>query len=89
MRCSPPLSEKIRRSLNALIKWLETKKLKPLQRLKNTLKKWAEEILRYFSTRITNARTEAFNNNSKLVQKRAYGFKSFANYRLKVLNAYG
>lgn len=80
---------KARRSLNALIKWLETKKLKPLQRLKNTLKKWSEEILRYFSTRITNARTEAFNNNSKLVQKRAYGFKSFANYRLKVLNAYG
>ncbi len=80
---------KARRSLNALIKWLETKKLKPLQRLRNTLKKWSEEILRYFSTRITNARTEAFNNNSKLVQKRAYGFKSFANYRLKVLNAHG
>ncbi|MCB9060760.1 MAG: transposase [Halobacteriovoraceae bacterium] len=37
--------------------------------------------------KITNARTEAFNNRCKLVQRRAYGFKSFGNYRLKVLNA--
>lgn len=80
---------KARRSLNALIKWLENKKLKALQRLRNTLIKWSEEILRYFSTGLTNARTEAFNNNAKLVQKRAYGFKSFENYRLRVLNAYG
>lgn len=78
-----------RRSLNALIKWLEDKPLKALQRLRRTLMKWSEEILRYFPTRITNARTEAFNNRCKQLQRDAYGLKSFGNYRLKVLNACG
>ncbi len=80
---------KARRSLQNLITWLEKSSLPELQRLRRTLVKWTEEILRYFPTRITNARTEAFNNNAKLLQKRAYGFKSFKNYRLRVLNAYG
>lgn len=74
-------------SLLNLIDWLNQSSIKELQRLKRTLLKWSKEILRYFSMRITNARTEAFNNNAKLVQKRAYGFKSFTNYRLRVLNA--
>lgn len=76
-----------KQSLMKLINWLDKSKQKELQRLKRTLLKWSKEILRYFSMRITNARTEAFNNRAKLVQRRAYGFKSFANYRLKVLNA--
>ena len=80
---------KAKMSLEALVRWLEPKRIKALQRLRRTLIKWQEEILRYFSTGLTNARTEAFNNNAKLVQKRAYGFKSFENYRLKVLNGFG
>lgn len=77
---------KARRSLHNLTKWLEKSQLKELQRLRRTLLKWSEEILRYFSTKITNARTEAFNNRAKLVQRQAYGFKRFENYRLKFLN---
>ncbi|WP_413612757.1 transposase [Bdellovibrio sp. HCB-110] len=40
-----------------------------------------------YPLRITNARTEGFNNVAKLVQKRAYGVKSFEMYRLRYLNA--
>jgi transposase len=40
-----------------------------------------------FEGRLTNARTEGFNNVAKQVQKRAYGFKNFNNYRLKLLYA--
>jgi transposase len=49
--------------------------------------KWKEEILAYFYTRLTNGRTEGFNNKAKLVKRRAYGYRSFRNYRLRLLNA--
>lgn len=31
--------------------------------------------------------TEGFNCKAKLVKRRAYGYKSFSNYRLRLLNA--
>lgn len=58
-----------------------------IKRLRNTLIKWRQEILNYFKTKLTNARTEGFNNVAKLVQKRAYGYKNFRNYRLRLLSA--
>ncbi|MDX9732366.1 MAG: transposase, partial [Bdellovibrionales bacterium] len=33
-----------------------------------------------------NGRTEGFNGLAKLLQKRAFGFKSFKNYRLRLLS---
>jgi transposase len=62
-------------------------KLPEIKTLRRTLMKWRNEILNYFKSRITNARTEGFNNVAKLIQKRSYGVKSFENYRLKYLNA--
>ena len=41
----------------------------------------------YFKNRITNARTEGFNNVAKLLQKRAFGYRNFGNYRLRLLYA--
>lgn len=61
--------------------------LKEVQTLRRTLMKWREEILNYFLTGLTNARTEGFNNKAKVVKRRGYGYKSFRNYRLKVLTA--
>lgn len=58
-----------------------------IKTLRRTLMKWRNEILNYFKTGITNARTEGFNNVAKLIQKRAYGVKSFEMYRLRYLNA--
>ena len=60
-------------------------KLKELKSLRKTLISWQKEILNYFESRITNARTEGYNNVCKQLQKRAYGYKSFSNYRLRVL----
>jgi len=58
-----------------------------LQRLRRTLLSWRKEILAYFDHPITNGRTEGFNNKAKLVKKRAYGYRNFENYRLRLLNA--
>ncbi len=78
---------KARRALLVMIDQMAESKIKEIITLRRTLQRWFNEILRYFSTRITNARTEAFNNHAKLIQRKAYGFKSFANYRLRLLNA--
>lgn len=61
--------------------------LPEVQRLRRTLIKWRQEICVYFENGYTNAFTEAMNNVGKLVQKRGYGYKSFANYRLRTLCA--
>jgi transposase len=60
-----------------------------LRRLRATLKKWRIPILNYWTSRQTNARVEGFNNKAKLVKRRAYGYISFPNYRLRLLNACG
>lgn len=55
--------------------------------LKNTLTRWKQEILNFFRFRLTNARVEGFNNVAKVIKRRAYGFRSFENYKLRLLNA--
>jgi transposase len=58
-----------------------------IQTFRRTLLRWRKEILAYFRTRSTNGITEGFNGKAKLVKRRAYGYKSFRNYRLRLLNA--
>lgn len=49
--------------------------------------RWRREVLAYFVCRLTNARTEGYNGKAKLVLRRAYGDRSFENYRLRLLNS--
>jgi len=58
-----------------------------IKTLKRTLRRWKAEILNYFKYRVTNARVEGFNNVAKVIKRMSYGFKSFPNYRLRLLNA--
>jgi transposase len=57
-----------------------------LATLERTLRRWRTEILNYFSTGLTNARTEGFNNTAKLVKRRAYGYRNHENDRLRLLD---
>lgn len=78
---------KARRALTKLTDRLALSGLPEIRTFRKTLMRWREEILNYFKTGLTNARTEGFNNVAKLVQKRAYGVKSFEMYRLRYLSA--
>jgi transposase len=78
--------KKAQRALTKLTDRMAHSKLPEIITLRKTLMRWRQEILNYFEKRITNARTEGFNNVAKLVQKRAYGVKSFEMYRLRYLN---
>lgn len=80
-----------KRAAKVLTKITDTLALSDVPELKTfrrTLMTWRKEILAYFERRsVTNARTEGFNGKAKLVKRRAYGFRSFRNYRLRLLNA--
>ena len=53
--------------------------------LGKTLEAWQEEILRMFVFPYSNGITEGFHRKMKLIQRRAYGFRNFENYRLRVI----
>lgn len=74
-------------ALTKLTDRLAASKLPELHTFRRTLIRWRREVLTYFGTGLTNGRTEGFNNKAKLVKKRAYGYRSFGNYRLRLLNA--
>lgn len=77
------------KSFNRLMKALEAATHERAKSLRRTLSSWKKEILLYFENGYTNALTEGLNNRAKLLQRRAYGYKSFKNYRLRLLNACG
>lgn len=55
-----------------------------LNTLGKTLNAWREEVARMFRYSKNNGITEGFHRKMKLIQRRAYGFRNFENYRLRV-----
>jgi transposase len=55
-----------------------------LNTLGKTLESWQEEIARMWRYSKNNGITEGFHRKMKLIQRRAYGFRNFENYRLRV-----
>ena len=67
-----------------MIEKLKHSGFKPLVTLGNTLYQWREEIVRMWRFTKNNGITEGFHRKMKLIQRRAYGFRNFENYRLRV-----
>lgn len=74
------------RALINLTDQMALSKLPEIKKLRRTLMKWRTEILNYFETGLTNARTEGYNRRAKGEQYNAFGVRSFNNYRLRLLN---
>jgi len=73
------------RRLLQLIDELRESGLEAALVLAKTLRDWSEEIGRMWRFSRNNGITEGFHRKMKLIQSRAYGFKSFSNYRLRVI----
>ena len=73
------------RQLLGLIATLRESGLEAALTLAKTLSDWTEEIVRMWRFTRNNAVTEGFHRKMKLIQRRAYGFRSFENYRLRVI----
>ncbi|RJT49083.1 transposase, partial [Legionella taurinensis] len=63
---------------------LKNSAFKSLCALGKTLDSWKEEIVRMWRFSKSNGITEGFHRKMKLIQRRAYGFKNFENYRTRV-----
>ena len=59
-------------ALTTLTDRLAASSLPEIRTLRSTLIRWRSEVLAYFEARITNGRTEGFNNKAKLVKKRFF-----------------
>jgi transposase len=73
------------RSLLQLIATLRQSNLEHACSLAKSLSEWTEEIVRMWRFTKNNGITEGFHRKMKLIQRRAYGFRSFSNYRLRVI----
>ena len=76
-----------RKYIAALLEKIAQLRASPFAALKtlgNTLHAWREEIARMFRYSKNNGITEGFHRKMKLIQRRAYGFRNFENYRLRV-----
>lgn len=56
-----------------------------VRRLGNTLRNWAREILAWHTTGASNGPTEDQNNLIKATKRVGFGFRTFHNYRIRVL----
>ena len=58
--------------------------LAQLVQLGQTLASWSEEIVAMWRFTRNNGITEGFHNKMELINRQAYGFRNFENYRLRV-----
>ena len=58
--------------------------LSPLVQLGQTLTSWAVEIATMWRFTRNNGITEGFHTKMEVLQRQAYGFRNFQNYRLRV-----
>ena len=57
----------------------------PLKTFGETLKSWLEPIVRMWRFTKNNGITEGFHTKMEMISRRAYGFRNFKNYRLRVI----
>ena len=65
--------------------WAIRSRLDPIKKVAVMLKKHLAGLLAYFRHRITNARNEGFNSRVQSIKSAARGFRSFDNYRTRIL----
>jgi transposase len=61
----------------------------PLRILAKTLTSWLERIVAMWRFSKSNGITEGFHNKMEMISRRAFGFRNFENYRLRVLTHCG
>ena len=68
----------------AYVAQLKAAIFEPMVTLGKTLDSWKEEVVRMWRFTKSNGITEGFHNKMEMISRRAFGFKNFENYRLRV-----
>ena len=56
-----------------------------VNQLGRTIGRWATQISNWHQSKVTNGPTEGMNNLIKRIKRIAFGFRNFANYRIRAL----
>ena len=65
--------------------WAVRSRLTPVKKVAAMVKRHLHNVLTYFKHRVTNAGSEAINSVVQMLKKRAFGYRSFANFRTAIL----
>lgn len=65
--------------------WATHSRLSPVIKVAKMIQRHLPNVLSYFTHRITNAASESINAVVRGLQKRAFGYRSFSNFRVAVL----
>jgi len=65
--------------------WVSRSRLKPMVDVAHILKRHLDNLLTYLKHHITNAVTEGLNSKIQSIKAAARGFRSFRNYRTRIL----
>ena len=81
---NPGACRKLVRDLLEKVEMLRESPFRSMQTLGKSLMTWLNPIARMFRYYRSNGILEGFHRKMKLIQRRAYGFRNFENYRLRV-----
>ncbi|NGM90245.1 ISL3 family transposase [Parapusillimonas sp. SGNA-6] len=78
-------AKRAKRMLPRFLALLEQFANSPARALAETLKSWLEPIVRMWRFSKSNGITEGFHTKMEMISRRAFGFRNFENYRMRVL----
>jgi transposase len=78
-------SKKARKRIPQLLQLIGQLQESPAHALARTLLSWIEPIIRMWRLSRSNGITEGFHTKMEMISRRAYGFRNFENYRIRVL----
>lgn len=78
-----------KRQLPGFLALIDALQASPLRILANTLRSWLGPVLGMWRFTRSNGITEGFHTKMEMMTRRAYGFRNFENYRLRVLTHCG
>jgi transposase len=81
---NPHTCRKLVRKLLEKVQMLKASPFRPMKTLGKSITSWLDAIARMFRYYRSNGIVEGFHRKMKLIQRRAYGFRNFENYRLRV-----
>jgi transposase len=77
------------KAIQRLQKWSHVAEQEQLfSEFRKTLAGWLDKIANYFQQRTTSGMVEGINSKVKLIKRRAFGFRNFQNFRLRVIAAF-
>jgi len=78
-------AKRVKKLLPRFLALIEQFANSPARALAETLKSWLEPIVRMWRFSKSNGITEGFHTKMEMISRRAFGFRNFENYRMRVL----